>query len=537
MSEPSLTPDAIEAEIRGLPVTDEVMVTSDVETLSSRDHALMQQCFDYLKSSNSHVLRTLQELCNRNQQVPVLIHYLATSLQVAGRAKEARAVARRLYRDFPDYLFARISMASYAMQDGEDPSILQEYLGSCLSLSAFPSHQGVYHVSEVKAFYRLVGQYHLKAGRIEIAERIAEVLGELVGDEDEAVRFLVRSVKAAKLEQLRALFEVDVSHELLVEPREVPMSAARSEPPSFHHAELEALYQYDHTLPEEMITRILGLPRETLLQDLEAVLRDAIDRGPLFHWDEIAWEDHNVWFPVHAITLLGELRHDAALPLVLELFAQPQELVFLWLDERMRPLEEPLAYLIRGRLPEVRDWMLQPALALEGRELLARAAFQLVLNEPAQRESVIEWFASLLEFLREVDMMANILDTRLVSLLMILLTDLRAKETLPLMRKLYSPQRLAVTLVGTEDYLARSLDEPMDTSLIRPFHGMQASYAEMRKRGAAEAPGEGLPPYLERPSEQPAHDLEPARPKPIKVGRNDPCLCGSGKKYKKCCGR
>ena len=23
----------------------------------------------------------------------------------------------------------------------------------------------------------------------------------------------------------------------------------------------------------------------------------------------------------------------------------------------------------------------------------------------------------------------------------------------------------------------------------------------------------------------------------IKVGRNDPCPCGSGKKYKKCCGR
>ncbi|WP_083273700.1 SEC-C metal-binding domain-containing protein [Geosporobacter ferrireducens] len=23
----------------------------------------------------------------------------------------------------------------------------------------------------------------------------------------------------------------------------------------------------------------------------------------------------------------------------------------------------------------------------------------------------------------------------------------------------------------------------------------------------------------------------------IKVGRNDPCPCGSGKKYKKCCGK
>ncbi|TET60949.1 MAG: hypothetical protein E3J47_06135, partial [Candidatus Stahlbacteria bacterium] len=28
------------------------------------------------------------------------------------------------------------------------------------------------------------------------------------------------------------------------------------------------------------------------------------------------------------------------------------------------------------------------------------------------------------------------------------------------------------------------------------------------------------------------------KPEPeIKVGRNDPCPCGSGKKYKKCCGR
>lgn len=34
---------------------------------------------------------------------------------------------------------------------------------------------------------------------------------------------------------------------------------------------------------------------------------------------------------------------------------------------------------------------------------------------------------------------------------------------------------------------------------------------------------------------------DPAKPKPItrpgsKIGRNDPCPCGSGKKYKKCCG-
>ncbi|MBR3997929.1 MAG: SEC-C domain-containing protein [Clostridia bacterium] len=29
----------------------------------------------------------------------------------------------------------------------------------------------------------------------------------------------------------------------------------------------------------------------------------------------------------------------------------------------------------------------------------------------------------------------------------------------------------------------------------------------------------------------------PAPAKKVKVGRNDPCPCGSGKKYKKCCGK
>ena len=42
-------------------------------------------------------------------------------------------------------------------------------------------------------------------------------------------------------------------------------------------------------------------------------------------------------------------------------------------------------------------------------------------------------------------------------------------------------------------------------------------------------------------SESGAAGAEEAKPQPVKkgakVGRNDPCPCGSGKKYKKCCGR
>ena len=46
----------------------------------------------------------------------------------------------------------------------------------------------------------------------------------------------------------------------------------------------------------------------------------------------------------------------------------------------------------------------------------------------------------------------------------------------------------------------------------------------------------------ERLAQAPAATARSPRPEPYerespKVGRNDPCPCGSGKKYKKCCGR
>jgi uncharacterized protein YecA (UPF0149 family) len=46
--------------------------------------------------------------------------------------------------------------------------------------------------------------------------------------------------------------------------------------------------------------------------------------------------------------------------------------------------------------------------------------------------------------------------------------------------------------------------------------------------GATSQQGPGLQPPHEKPKPIIGHSKE--------VGRNDPCPCGSGKKYKKCCG-
>jgi uncharacterized protein YecA (UPF0149 family) len=49
-------------------------------------------------------------------------------------------------------------------------------------------------------------------------------------------------------------------------------------------------------------------------------------------------------------------------------------------------------------------------------------------------------------------------------------------------------------------------------------HGLEADWAETCSRAAYEAAAQG-------------------RGTPWPPGRNDPCWCGSGSKYKRCCGR
>jgi uncharacterized protein YecA (UPF0149 family) len=54
---------------------------------------------------------------------------------------------------------------------------------------------------------------------------------------------------------------------------------------------------------------------------------------------------------------------------------------------------------------------------------------------------------------------------------------------------------------------------------------------QQKKKDWAKA---GLPGADEQPLPPP---VEPIHADKKEIGRNDPCPCGSGKKYKKCCGK
>lgn len=111
-----------------------------------------------------------------------------------------------------------------------------------------------------------------------------------------------------------------------------------------------------------------------------------------------------------------------------------------------------------------------------------------------------------------------------------------------------------VEIVTTDDYDSSIADLDQDvgalcTMLNRPkpsgkkpsrspadlFRGPRPDPGEFIGR-APTAATTSMPVSFEQ-SPAPSTSIAPLRRKGIKVGRNDPCPCGSGKKYKKCCGK
>jgi len=66
------------------------------------------------------------------------------------------------------------------------------------------------------------------------------------------------------------------------------------------------------------------------------------------------------------------------------------------------------------------------------------------------------------------------------------------------------------------------------------FSGLSRAAAQQQEGASPESAGP-MPPLGLNPRED--NNAQPAQPSGPKVGRNDPCPCGSGQKYKKCHGQ
>ena len=166
---------------------------------------------------------------------------------------------------------------------------------------------------------------------------------------------------------------------------------------------------------------------------------------------------------------------------------------------------------------------------------LFEAMEQFAFHYPERRDEVIGWMDDLLQFYIDNRENEDILDATMTSYIEYSALNLRAVELLPKLKILHETDSIDEMMCG--DYA--DVEEEMHSNSDRiGKQTLPAIYtlAENEKRFMENTYNT----YKEEERKEEANalisSLIPDEEHMPKVGRNEPCPCGSGKKFKKCCG-
>jgi hypothetical protein len=239
---------------------------------------------------------------------------------------------------------------------------------------------------------------------------------------------------------------------------------------------------------------------------------------------------------IYAMYFLAQFRAVAAYPLLVDFVATPGEIVMdltgnVVTEDLGRMLAslchgntEPIKRLIEN--PEVNEWVRSAALD---------ALLVLFVEGQLDRDAIIEYLGEL--FLLKVERKPNYLWSAMVSAA----CDLYPEELVKEIRQAYDRglvDPVDVSYSEVEEILKAGKERALEDTL-KYQKGMIGNVIEEMGWWAC----------FRESDEEDSVDMDPfvfdddfylptvntvVRPMP-KIGRNDPCPCGSGKKYKKCC--
>lgn len=505
----------------------------------------MEELFYAAKDGANWVVPELRRMIDAHPEYPGFMNFLRTAYLVREQFRQADRVLDDLATRHPDYLFTRIGLAGRVFENNLPPAQALEFLGEDLDLRRLYPDRTMFHESEIRHYHYHVGIYHARTGHPDLTAGVAAALDVLIPDCD-AIPHLEREIMMANLERMKRTTTRDRRIRIEVEVPPLPASATAAGLPAFHHPELLALYQYGFDVPAGTLRQLLSLPRATLVPDLVRVLDNAAARTPDFIDGRTA--DDATTAPLHALHLLAEIGATEALGAVLRWFSQHPDGLQFWLGDI--DCQGQLARLCNGSVPQAAEWLKTPGIGTFGKALVTSALAALALTEPGQREAVVAGFNEVLSFMLASPPEDNVVDTRFISLLVSDATELKAPELLPVITRLWEQDLIEEFYCGDLAKITELFQEPpgpppAKQSIYQAYEEYISYDEDDEEDDDFEDDDDDDDPYDAGEDDGPGwlgagmagggsklYMLDPPAPE---VGRNDPCPCGSGRKYKKCC--
>ena len=549
----------------GLKVTDEPLGrykgTLNKET--------MERLGDEVNVRQSIMPKTIVELEGLIQEYPTVAafkNYLYLAYAKSGQTRKAFDILNDTVRVHPNYIFGHLNLAGRYVSEGsfdKAAAVLKE-----------PYHvrnlekEDIIHEAALKGYYAMAITVELGRKNVKQAEALHRVLFDYNKDDD-AIRGMGHKILAARIE-LNPIFS-NMHNERAVEAISKPIQGnylTLQNKPLFNHPEIQQLYKYSlEKIPKSVLQSILALPRPTLIQDLEHVLMDAILRYD--HFQRLDWDEEGCNFFVHALFLLTELKAYSSLPVILDFLRQDDAFKEYWVSDWLDDyFSTPLYVLGENQLDVLKGFVLENNVSSWHRILACEVAAQVALKQPNRRTEVLRWFKEVIQVHLDNPKNNNLIDSDFLSFMLLEMTECAAVELTEDVKKLFAKGWIENSVCGGLDEVLAELNEPFNQHYSNPlpidiYELYSGAYVKQHvglddddiitdpyERYLQSLISESLSKHFGTDEDDDDDDYDdsdddddldwtpqvPIKRIEPKVGRNEPCPCGSGKKYKKCHG-
>ncbi len=112
------------------------------------------------------ILKNLLKLQGNYPDVPVIYNFLTVTYGFLEDKEKRYQMIIKTKEKFPDYFFGKSALGDYYLQNNLSNKILSAFDNKLEIYTCIPRKSKIYHISEVRAFYSLIGQYYLSQNKI-----------------------------------------------------------------------------------------------------------------------------------------------------------------------------------------------------------------------------------------------------------------------------------------------------------------------------------------------------------------------------------
>lgn len=496
----------------------------------------MTNYYEYAANGGKVNIQKIKDGIQKYPDVPQLYNYLYVAYRVSGKKKDSKKILKVIAEKFPNYLFGQISQAEEELNQKNYDKI-PTILGKELELHAKYPDQKLFHASEINSYYAIVGLYYCKLENLNKAERCLNILENLSYSKETEKKQLKIELIQLRLKTITDRITKDKKRKISVNVISKKINKKPLDKNKLNNKICEELFNYYDNIPIEIITKIKQLPKETLIQDLINILADSIvcHKSYMSKFDD-SENYENIYFPIHAIFLLTDIDDGSSLQDVLNIFRQDDEFIEFWFGDMFYQLA---AYFIKfgyENLDILKSYLIEPNVLGSSKALIIESITKIALFNKSTKDEILNFQYSLIEYFYENRENKNLLDSSVLLALISAFIDLSDNKANDIIKKFFDMNIVPLMMFGDYEQTIVEIEREKDQDNSFEYTSYEDNLSKPETFDDNIWDNSSLNDSLPSVKKDQINDKKSFLPDSTpKLGRNDPCPCGSGKKYKKCC--